>query len=262
MDLDPDEIDIRLRTPMEVGSRMIALSAVSHLISRRAADTLESMDDEDDGDEHGSESDEDTAGERFDWLTWLTQERLLDALTSSERKLLDSRTAIELPPDLDDEGAAGESLGALAWAVGRSDLTVLDRGFPYLDLLDSVPSPWDEAVQFLSGLTLRPEHEIANARESAEILFWRAQVEVERRTSKGRDRFDIEAAIRDVAAEAALAGVATLGEDGDLAVGSESIARMSDTVILGMVAAARARLRAMNWLCGLGDWDDPVLTDI
>ena len=260
MDLDPDEIEIQLRSPREVGVRMIALSAVSHLISPASTEFEEQLD----GDDGEGEGDglEDIAGERFDWLSWMTQELLLDALSQAERALLDSPLPNEPPGEQDDAGASGEALGALAWSVRQSDLTVLDRGYPYLDLLDNIPSPWDDSDRFLSGLTLRSESEIATARESAEILSWRAQVEVERRQATGRDRSEIEAAIRDVAAEAASAGVALIGDDGDIEVGGESIRTLSETVIAGMVAAARARLRSMNWLCGLGEWDDPTLTDI
>jgi len=259
MDLDPDEIDIQLRTPVEVGHRMIALNAVSHLVGTAAEDSeADSMDEEEDDDKLTDA----TSGERFDWLTWLTQEGVLDALSLAERALLTRAPDLDSPEDLDEEGTAAEALGALAWAVQRSELTVLDRGYPYLDLLDLVPSPWDDSSAFLTTLTIRSEPEIATARESAEILSWRAQVEVERRQANWRDQLDIEAAIQDVAAEAGAAGVAVIGVDGDLTIAGESIRALSDTVISSMAAAARARLRAMNWLCGLGDWDDPILTTI
>lgn len=260
MDLDPDEIDIQLRTPAEVGRRMIALSAVSHLLSGIEGDAQD--DSEVDDDEDGVESTDSSAGERFDWLTWLTQEGVLDALSPAESALLTRAPDLDSPDDLDEEVTAAEALGALAWAVRRSALTVLARGYPYLDLLDLVPSPWDDTSAFVSALTLRTETEIAMARESAEILSWRAQVEVERRQANWRDQSDIEAAIQDVAAEAGAAGIAVIGIDGDLTIAGESIRALSDTVISSMAAAARARLRAMNWLCGLGDWDDPILTTI
>lgn len=260
MELDPDEIDVQLRSPVEVGHRMIALSAVSHLLGGVADDAEDNTEDEDD-DEDVASSDA-TVGERFDWLTWLTQERLLDALSPAERELLTRAFDLDSASELDEEGSAGEALGALAWAVQRSDRTVLDRGYPYLDLLNLVPSPWDDATPFLATLALRPEPEIAMARESAEILSWRAEVEIERRQANRSDRADIETAIRDVAAEAGAAAVAVIGIDGDLMIAGESIRALSDTVISSMAAAARARLRAMNWLCGLGDWDDPALTEI
>ena len=52
-----------------------------------------------------------------------------------------------------------------------------------------------------------------------------------------------------------------VGADGDLALTGESIRGFSAEVLESLVAASQARLRAMNWLCGLGDWDDPDLTD-
>lgn len=257
MEQDPDEIDIQLRSPAQVGRRMIALSAVCNLVGHSIGGADEELDDETDDDQP-----DDGSGERFDWLTWLTEERLVDALTPAERALLELSTDRQLLDELEDEGAAGEALGTLAWAVQRSDQTVLDRGYRYVDLLDIVPSPWDETAPFLAGLTLRPEDQIAAAREAAEILSWRAQVEVERRQSRGRNRAEIEEAIRDVAAEAASSGVAQVGADGDLIVGGESVRTLPDAIVQSMVAAARGRLRAMNWLCGLGDWDDPILTEI
>jgi len=260
MDLDPDEIDIQLRTPAEVGRRMIALSAVSHVLG--GPFDVGEAGSEDEGDDGDVDSMGAAAGELFDWLTWLTQEGVLEALSPAEREMLTRAPDLDSAEDLDEEGTAAEALGALAWAVRRSELTVLDRGYPYLDLLDLVPSPWDDTSAFLSTLALRPELEIAGARESAEILSWRAQVEIERRRAVGKDLAEIEAAIRDVAAEAAAAGVARIGDGGDITVAGESIRSLPDGVISSMAAAARARLRAMNWLCGLGDWDDPVLVDI
>jgi hypothetical protein len=159
MVLDTDEIDIQLRSPADVGRRMIALSAVSHLLGGCINVPNDQLDDEAVEDEE-----EDSAAERFDWLAWLTQEQIVLALAPSERALMGSSLGDGSLADLDDEGAAGEALGALAWAVRLSALTVLDRGYPYLDLLDIVPSPWDETTPFLTGLTLRPEGEIANAR--------------------------------------------------------------------------------------------------
>ena len=259
MDLDLDEIDIQLRTPAEVGRRMIALSVVAHLLAGAGDDAEDGSEEEDNDDDEPTDA---PAGQRFDWLTWLTQEQLREALSPSEQALLTRASELDAPDDLGEEGTAAEAIGALAWAARRSELTVLDRGYPYLDLLDLVPSPWDDTSAFLSTLALRPESEIASARESTEILSWRAQVEIERRQANRGDRADIEAAIRDVASEAATAGVAQVGDDGDLVFAGESIRALSDNVISNMAAAARARLRAMNWLCGLGDWDDPALTDI
>ena len=259
MNLDSDFIEIQLRSSVEVGRRMIALSAVAHLVGRPSDDPEVGDDDDDRGDDQLID---DHAGERFDWLAWLTQELVLDALSPRERRLLSTTTSPLSNDDLDDQGAAGEALGALAWAVHRSNLTVLDRAYPYLGLLDLVPSPWDDPSPFLSGLTLRSEPEIAAARESIEILTWRAQLEIERRHATGRDVNNIEAAIRDVASEAAAAGVVPIGDHGDLTIGGESVRSLSDEIVVSMAAAARARLRAMSWLCGLGDWDDAALIEM
>lgn len=255
MDLDPDEIDIQLRPPIEVGRRMVALAALAY---RAAGEDRNSEDDEDlDPDEIV-----DDVEDRLDWLAWLAAHDLLDALTRTEEELLGTADA-DLPDDaLEHASTAAESLGALAWAVGRSELTVVDRGYPYLKLLRLVPSPWDDPGPFLAGLALRTEDQIAAARDAAELLAWRAVVEVERRRASGRDLADIEAAIRDVATEAVASGVMEVGKKGDLMVAGESIRSLQGSILESMVAASQGRLRAMNWLCGLGNWDDPALTEI
>ena len=250
-----DEIDIALRSAEAVGRRMIALSAVAH---RVGVQPNEEPDDEDD-DPSGLT---DEVEERLDWLAWLADHSLLDALTAAERALLDTGDESLGDDDRDDQATALESLGALAWAVNRSGLTVLDRGYPYQRLLDGVPSPWQEPRPFLDVLTVRAEAEIATARDAAELLSWRAQVEVERRAAGPREAAEIEDAIRDVAKELVEAGLAPVGPDGDLLIGGEPIRSLDDGIVVSMAAAARARLRAISWLCGLGDWDDPALVEI
>lgn len=255
-ELPDDEIDIDLRSAEEVGRRMIALSAVAH---RVGVESDEEPDDEDD-DPSGLT---DEVEERLDWLAWMADHSLVGALTASERALLDTDDASLTKEERDAQATALESLGALAWAVGRSDLTVLDPGYPYQRLLDGVPSPWQEPRPFLDVLTVRPEAEIATARDAAELLSWRAQVELERRSAVTPvEVAEIEEAIWDVTREVVEGGLAPVGPDGDLMIGGESIRSLDDAIVLSMAAAARARLRAINWLCGLGHWDDPVLVEI
>jgi hypothetical protein len=122
-----------------------------------------------------------------------------------------------------------------------------------------LPSPWDKTRPFRENAELLPEELIAVERERAELWYWRAEVETGRAAAKGRQLAELNAAISEVAAEAAAAGFFAAPIDNDFPVGGRSYRSISPAQIETLAAVGAERLRALNWLCGLArSWDAPV----
>jgi hypothetical protein len=246
-DGDDDELDIRLRTPGETAARAIVLGAVC----RRAYLELPER----------PEAADDPEGERFDLSAWLRDEGLQPAISPAERRLLETRLG-RVPRD-DAEAASwrGEALAALGWA-----LRLLDEMPPYdvpADLgalMALIPGPWDKTAAFRGGTQLRDEPAIAAARETAEIWHWRATTADLLLAATGREARELTAVVREVARDAARAGLFPRPIGGDFPVSGQPYRDLppDDLAVLANVAAERHY--ALNWLCGFGaSWDDVPL---
>src|SRR3954468_11982613 len=100
---DGDEIDVQLRSPVEVRTRVLILAAVL----RRLA--LENPAVDDGGD---------LSAEAFDEREWLREQDLDRRLTPGEAALLDSHPGSVAPEVASHASWEGEALVALGWAVG------------------------------------------------------------------------------------------------------------------------------------------------
>lgn len=246
---DPDdlEIEITLQTVPVAAARLLIVGAVC----RRAFLEL---------DPATAAASDDPEGDRFDLAAWLTEEGLETAILPAERALLNRRLG-HLPEDVAQEASWQiEAAGALAWS-----LEFLDEPPPYdqpLDpaaLLTVLPSPWDKTRPFRENAELLPEEVIAMERERAELWFWRATVEESRVAAKGRELAELNAAIKEVAAEAAAAAFIGDPIDNDFAVNGRAYRVLDAPTLDTLATVATERLRALNWLCGLSSsWNAPV----
>lgn len=244
---DDEELDIRLRSPSETAARAIVLGAVC----RRAYLELPER----------PEAADDPEGERFDLSAWLRDEGLQPAISPTERRLLETRLGRIPRDDADAASWRGEALAALGWALG-----LLDEMPPYdapadLDaLMTLIPGPWDKTAPFRGGAPLRDEPAIAAARETAELWHWRATTADLLLAATGREARELTAVVREVAQDAAQAGLFPRPIGGDFPANGRPYRDLSpdDLAVLANVAAERHY--ALNWLCGFGStWDDVPL---
>lgn len=242
---DDDELEIVLRPPGEVGARIILVAT----LCRRAMLELSPGDVDD------------PEGERFDLAAWLREENLASLLTAEERQFLEARIGGVAPEVAEDMTWNVERLAMLAWAANLvADLPAFTRQSDPQPLLAVVPSPWDSTRSFIKAITLRPEEEVAAAREAAEIWHWRLTLEPEMRFTTGRELSQLQAIVRDVAREAVDGGILDRSVAGDFAVDGVPVAKVSLDDLSAIEDIVAERLRTLNWLCGFGaTWADAPL---
>jgi hypothetical protein len=143
---------------------------------------------------------------------------------------------------------AGESLAALWWSLSPSPVTLPEPDTPadLATLLPRVPQPWQAPETFIAASLLRSEEEIATERERAEVWWWRASLEPDELEEQST-----RAALEAVAAEAATASLLDT-VDADLAIRGQAFSRLGEDQRAAILAISTARLRALNWVCGLG----------
>jgi hypothetical protein len=242
---DEDEIDVELRSPVEVRTRLLILAAVL----RRLALEYPSVDDS-----------SDLSAEAFDEREWLREQDLLSELTPGEAALLDSQPGLVAPEAVSEASWQSEALVMLGWAVDALALPLVGALSDPRPIIEVVPHPWDETQDWLRDPAIVSELEVVREREVAEIWYWRLTIEALRRSAPLAVSADYEEAIRDVAAEALDAGLVPTLRGGDFTVRGKRVKDLSPNDVDELIAVIGQRLRALNWVCGFGSsWDDVPL---
>jgi hypothetical protein len=239
-----DEIDVTIRPAREVAARAIVLATVLRRL----------------GLELGENPPDEARADAFDLREWLQDNGLLDAATAHERELL-ARPISSLS---DNEIAAwswqGAALEAIFWSLRLSPATPHRSPSSLLDILDTIPAPWDEPGNWIRATSIQPEETISSERERAEVWHWRAITEALRREAAPGDLAAIDAVIRDVVGEATASGVVADVSGGDFLVGGIQVRDLAPDLLDELQMTTADRLRALNWLCGFGEsWDDVPL---
>lgn len=245
---DEQEIDISLRSPEEVGARIVVLGALCRRLFLDDPAAVEALE-------------EDPETERWDLNAWLDERGLSAVVTPEERRLLE-RPVGRLTPEERVKGPwLGEALMALAWAASLVDaLPPPAEPADVAPLLALIPAPWDELRSFIDRLRLRSEEEIAFERERAEVWAWRAGIEMERRTAQGQAARELQAVIEEVVHEAVASGVLPPATPTDFPVDHFPFSALPTEQVEQVALIASARLHALNWLCGFGEtWDSVPL---
>ncbi len=247
-DLDDDdlEIEINLQPVPIAAARLIVVGAVC----RRAFLEL---------DPATATASDDPEGDRFDLTAWLTEEGLDPYVSAEERHVLNRRIGRLEPEEAQAFSWQIEAAAALAWSLELlDDAPPPDAAIDPAALFALLPSPWDKTRPFRTNAELLPEELVAFERERAELWHWRATVEVERSTATGRDASELNAAIREVAAESAAAGFFVDPIGNDFPVAGHAYRLSTPDMVETLAAVATERLRALNWLCGvIPAWDAP-----
>jgi Domain of unknown function (DUF4272) len=237
-----DELEITLRAPAEAAARAIVLAS---LLRRLALEPTV------------GEAGEDPAAEVFDLRQWLIGEGLDAAMTPREAEFIRRSPGSLTPNEIADISWQGEALAALAWALGLVGAQTPGRSAPIEPLLEAIPEPWASPRRWSEEAKLLPEPDIAQERERAEVWHWRAVAESLRRDASPRERQEIETAVREVTMNALASGLIETSIAADFAVEGDAVRRMPVLDLDRLVMTSRARLHALNWLCGFGDsWDD------
>jgi hypothetical protein len=238
-DYEDDELEINLRDPDDIGARIVLLGALAIW------------------------PDLDAAGERGPWRQWLASNDLLSVATRTERGILDRTSDAQLSKaDLDICDRALDSVTVLAWAVAlNEDLPPLRLAAEHEELIDRIPIPGEPVGRFLDQLLLQDEDTVSVERERAEIWNWRLAVEDIRRNDTSADYGEIDEAIREVVLESAISFAITEVNGEDFLVEGVPVRRLDDEYLESLVVMTEERLRALNWLCGLTEWEIIHLPD-
>jgi hypothetical protein len=229
-----DELDINLRDPDDIGARIILLSAL--LVWPEINESEEQM----------------------AWQKWLDAQGILSVATDAELAIIDGLSGdhlTEAEADLCDR--ALDSVVVLAWATALYEeipplrLMTLDSN----DLSERIPFPNEQIGPFLDQLLLQDEDAIAVERERSEIWNWRLAIEEIRRRDAGAERAEIDDAIREVVLESAISFAFTEIDAEDFLVEGVAVRTLEDEYLESLVVTSEERLRALNWLCGLTEWD-------
>lgn len=245
-DLVESDIEIELRSPPEVAARTLVLATVC----RRALLEVAAGD-----------PDDDPEAERFDLAAWLRAEGVEDATTPRERAVLRTKVGLLDPDEAAAASWGGEALAALGWALGLVDpLPPLDTPTDLIPLMSRLPAPWEPTTSFRHAATLRDEAMVARERERAEVWLWRVDAAEALEAARPNQRADILAAVAEVAAEAAAAGLVPDLVRGDFSSHGRPFRDLDRAEIAALGETAEPRLRALNWLCGFGtDWENVPL---
>jgi hypothetical protein len=234
-----DDLDIELRDLDDIGCRIVLLTALAMW------------------------PDHDELEDRDSWADWLHAEGVATAMTRAEQTVIDAHRERELvESDLDVCGRAMDALQALTWAVAMIDelqLTLSEdtaAGF-----IEGIPIPGERVEQFLDGLVLREEDTIAVERERAEVWNWRLAAEVSYRRGSARVRQELSHAIKEVILECASTMVIAETDGNDFLIDGVAVRDLDDDAINTILVASEEHLRALNWLCGLTDWEAIHLPD-
>ena len=235
--MDDDFLDIQIQETDNIGARMVLLSAI------------------------GFWPQFDAYRDRMEWLSWLERRHLLEIATDDEIALLRRRSGpTELDADLSSR--AFDAIWALAWAVRLHDQTGISLSTEALgELIDGLPTPTEPIEPFLDEIAARTEDEIALERERAEVRNWRMAAEVAVRAQTGLEARETRQAITEVVLECSTS-LAFGDVDGiDFVLGDTHIADLGDEVLEAAMLASEEMLRALNWVCGLTDWESVHLPD-
>lgn len=225
-----DELDIQLQDADDIGARIVLLSAIGFWPGFEAY------------------------SDRKSWLDWLQNQGVLEIATEAEQRFLNAKALAEA--DLDRSRSAFDAIWALGWCVHLHDqpgFALSDK--PMNELVGNLPTPGGSMEPFLDDVLIRIEDEIAIERERAEVWNWRLGAEIMVRSRKGRSRDELREAITEVVLECSVSEAFPDVDGSDFLVDEVRVVDVDDELLEVLMVASDEHLRALNWVCGLTDWE-------
>jgi hypothetical protein len=190
--------------------------------------------------------------------TWLRATGLEREQSPEERRMFRQQLGLWPAEDIIDASWRMEALGMFVWALGHTkELPPWDTQIDQSSVIQPVglmsdPRPFEQS-------SLRPDDEVARARDLAELWHWRARTtQLQRRGGvEPPAGLTFEEVIARTAHGAHAAGdIPTLIDD-DFPAFGKSYADLDDTEYATATSIAAERHFALNWLCGYADeWDE------
>lgn len=194
---------------------------------------------------------------------WLKKEGLWKELSTNERKLMGKPLGSWTERDKIDASWRQEALCVVAWAIGVVDkIPAYDQQTDQQSVISTLQL-LGPVKEFIAKAKLRPEAEIAEARDIAELWLWRARTT---RIQKEPDKYPPP---EDMTYEQIIAMTAQFAEEEglfkaikkDFPAMGKPYSKLTEEEFSIMNSIAKERLYGLNWLCGYSDDWDEVPTD-
>jgi hypothetical protein len=193
---------------------------------------------------------------------WLVAERLRNALSTAERRFLDTRLGDVNAQEVINATWRVEALAVLLWALRISESIPPYDTQVALDAMLECSGFLKDTAAVVAEARLRNAVELRDARKIAELWHWRAtayQIEYEAACGESSTGTEVEF-VRAAASKAQDVGRFT-AIDGDFPAFGKPYREATEEEWRLLLGIARERHYALNWLTGMDEaWDD-VLTD-
>jgi len=171
---------------------------------------------------------------------WLRAHDLHESASLRELKFLNAPAGRTDRAELIQLSWRVEACAMLVWSAGGlPQLPAWDALAEPMAVIEALAQAHAEPRTFVAGVRLRPDPEIEDARDQAELWHWR---------SRAKDDAGIRAAARGVAGAI----------DGDFPAMGRAYRTLSGEEVATLRSIARERCFALNWLCGFApgaEWE-------
>jgi hypothetical protein len=192
-------------------------------------------------------------------IVYLRTSGLWPLMTPAEQEFAEVTFQDTTPQQRADALWSAESAGVLMWALDLiASMPPYDAQFD-LALLKLFPQ--EGAPSLVDGAALRPQADVAKARDVAELWHWRArttQLQKEHGGSYRVEDLTLDDIVRAAAQQAHANGDIPRPIGDDFPAHAKAYKNLSDVEWSQMMSIAVERHKALNWLCGFAPgnlWD-------
>mgnify|MGYP000179510667 CR=1 FL=1 len=188
---------------------------------------------------------------------WLIDEHIAPHLSETEQYLMGKPAGKWSERNLISVGWRTEALGTMLWVLNRIDyLPGYDNQFDPDDLL--VPLDiFQPTIDFIWMARLRPDYELTQERDRAELWNWRSRArELKRMGVRPPEGVTFNEIIRLTAEDAYQKGHIDVPISGDFPVLNKSYAHLTADEYAILSAIAYERNSALSWVCEItSEWE-------